>query len=146
MINFEILSQNPTVLTATAILLLLLILAAIAFGTILVRQRLCLEQLHAASKTISHLNDSLVRTNLSLEGVANSVESLEAQYIEFSENFEQSKIELARLAENMGGESQLTKAIDLARGGAKPKEITLATGLGDDEAKAIVKFHGSPKR
>ena len=50
------------------------------------------------------------------------------------------------MAETMGGESQLTKAIDLARGGADAKEITLTTGLAEDEATAIVKFHGSSKR
>ena len=50
------------------------------------------------------------------------------------------------MAEAMGGESQLTKAIDLARGGASAEEITLSTGLGEDEAGAIVKFHGSSKR
>ena len=50
------------------------------------------------------------------------------------------------MAEAIGGESKLTKAIDLARGGASAEEITLTTGLSEDEASAIVKFHGSPKR
>ena len=62
------------------------------------------------------------------------------------QNYEHSKVELARLAEAMGGESQLTKAIDLARGGSSAEEITLATGLGEDEANAIVKFHGITRR
>ena len=69
------------------------------------------------------------------------MQNLESRYVEFSENYELSKVELARLAEAMGGESQLTKAIDLARGGASAEEITLGTGLGEDEASAIVKFH-----
>jgi len=124
----------------------LVILTAIVFSIVLGRQRRGLEQLQDISDSLSHLQDSFVRTNLNLESVANRLQTLETQYTEFSENYEHSKVELARLAEAMGGESQLTKAIDLARGGASAEEITLTTGLGEDEASAIVKFHGATKR
>ena len=133
-------------MTISAAVFVLVILTALVFSVLLRRQRLCLENVQDISDALSHLQDSFVRTNLNLESVANRLEVLEAQYIEFSENYEQSKVELARLAEAAGGESQLTKAIDLARGGGSAEEITLATGLGEDEATAIVKFHGSPKR
>ncbi len=133
-------------MTISAAVFVLVILTAIVFSVLLRRQRLCLENVQDISDALSHLQDSFVRTNLNLESVANRLEVLEAQYVEFSENYEQSRVELARLAEAAGGESQLTKAIDLARGGASAEEITLATGLGEDEATAIVKFHGSPKR
>jgi len=136
--------QNPAILIFVAVALILI--TAIVLGMILVRQNRCLEQLRAMSDSLSQLHESFVRTNLNLESVVSRLQMLEGQYAEFSENYEQSKLELARLAENMGGESQLTKAIDLARGGADAKEITLVTGLGDDEAQAIVKFHGSSKR
>ena len=126
--------------------LVLVILIAIVFSILLGRQRRSLEKLQDIYGSLSHLQDSFVRTNLNLESVANSLQTLETQYTELSENYEHSKVELARLAEAMGGESQLTKAIDLARGGASAEEITLATGLGGDEASAIVKFHGATKR
>jgi len=129
-----------------AAVLVLLILTTIVFSTVLGRQRRSLEQLQDISDSLSHLQDSFVRTNLNLESVANRLQTLETQYTEFSENYEHSKVELARLAEAMGGESQLTKAIDLARGGASAEEITLSTGLGEDEASAIAKFHGATKR
>ena len=129
-----------------AAVMVLVILAAIVFSIVLGRQRRGLEQLQDISDSLSHLQDSFVRTNLNLESVANRLQTLETQYTEFSENYEHSKVELARLAEAMGGESQLTKAIDLARGGASAEEITLAIGLGEDEASAIVKFHGTTKR
>ena len=129
-----------------AAVLVLVILTAIVFSILLGRQRRGLEQLQGISNSLLHLQDSFVRTNLNLESVANRLQTLETQYTEFSENYEHSKVELARLAEAMGGESQLTKAIDLARGGASAEEITLATGLGKDEASAIVKFHGATKR
>ena len=144
MLNFVDLIQNPTNLIAFAAILILL--TAIVFVTLLARQRRLLDQLRAMSDSMSHLHESFVRTNLNLESVANRLQILEAQSAEFLENYEHSKEELARMAETMRGESQLTKAIDLARGGADAKEITLATGLAEDEATAIVKFHGSSKR
>jgi DNA anti-recombination protein RmuC len=138
--------HNPVTMTIAAGVFLLVLLTALVFGVLLARQRRSLEQLQDISDSLSHLQESFVRTNLNLESVANRLQNLESQYTEFSENYEHSKVELARLAEAMGGENQLTKAIDLARGGASAEEITLATGLGEDEASAIVKFHGSPKR
>ena len=138
--------HKPGTLTIAAVVLVLVFMAALVLAALLGRQRRSLEQLQGISSSLSYLQESFVRTNLNLESVANKLQSLESQYAEFSENYELSKVELARLAEAMGGESQLTKAIDLARGGASSEEITLATGLGEEEASAIVKFHGSPKR
>ena len=146
MANFTDFLQNPVNLTISVVVLVLVFTTALVFAAFLRRQRRSLEQLRDISNSLSHLQESFVRTNLNLESVVNRLQNLESQYAEFSENYELSKVELARLAEAMGGESQLTKAIDLARGGANAKEITLATGLGEDEASAIVKFHGSPKR
>ena len=146
MLNFSDILQDPVIMQIAAAVLVLVILTAIVFSIVLGRQRRGLEQLQDISDSLSHLQDSFVRTNLNLESVANRLQTLETQYTEFSENYEHSKVELARLAEAMGGESQLTKAIDLARGGASAEEITLATGLSEDEASAIVKFHGATKR
>ena len=146
MANFTEFLHNPVTLTIASVVLVLVIATALVLAALLGRQRRSLRQLQDISDSLSFLQESFVRTNLNLESVANRLQNLESQYAEFSENYELSKLELARLAEAMGGESQLTKAIDLARGGASAEEITLATGLGGDEASAIVKFHGSPKR
>ena len=146
MTNFPVFLQNPVNLTIAAVVLAVVFITALVFAAFLTRQRRSLEQLQDISNSLSHLQETFVRTNLNLESVANRLQNLESKYAEFSENYELSKVELARLAEAMGGESQLTKAIDLARGGASAEEITLATGLGEDETSAIVKFHGSPKR
>ena len=138
--------QNPVNKTIAVVVLVLISITAIVFGVLLRRQRRSFGQLQNISESMSHLQESFIRTNLNLESVASRLQNLESQYVKFSEIYELSKVELGRLAETMGGESQLTKAIDLARGGASAVEISLATGLGDDEASAIVKFHGSPKR
>ena len=144
MLNFVDLIQNPANLISVAAVLI--VLTAIVLATLMTRQRRSIDHLRAMSNSLSHLHESFVRTNLNLESVASRLQILEAQSAEFLENYEHSKVELARMAETMGGESQLTKAIDLARGGADAKEITLTTGLAEDEATAIVKFHGSSKR
>lgn len=146
MLNFSEFLQNPVTMTIAAALLVMVLLTVIVFCVLLRRQGRCIKQNQDIAEALSHLQDSFVRTNLNLESVANRLQALESQYTEFTKNYELSKVELARLAEAMGGESLLTKAIDLARGGASAEEITLATGLGEDEASAIVKFHGSPKR
>jgi hypothetical protein len=39
----------------------------------------------------------------------------------------------------------MSRAIELARNGATANELTLATGIDQDEADAIVKFHGPAK-
>lgn len=146
MLNFSEFFQNPITMTIAAVLLALVIITVIVFSVLLVRQRRCLLKLQEIGSSLSHLQDSYVRTNLNLESVADRLQTLESQYTDFLENYDLSKAELARLAEALGGESQLTRAIDLARGGASAEEITLATGLGEDEASAIVKFHGATKR
>ena len=146
MANLTEFLHNPATLTIAAMLIVLVFTTALVFAALLRRQRRSLEQLKNVSNSLSYLQETFVRTNLSLESLENRLQNLVSQYAEFSENYELSKVELARLAEAMGGESQLTKAIDLARGGASAEEITLATGLGEDEASAIVKFHGSLKR
>ena len=146
MANLTDFLYNPVDLTIAAVVLVLVFTTALVFGALLRRQRRSLEHLQDISNSLSHLQESFIRTNLSLESLGNRLENMESQYSVFSENYELSKVELARLAEAMGGESQLTKAIDLARGGASAEEITLATNLSEDEASAIAKFHGSPKR
>ena len=146
MANLTEFLQNPIYQTIVAAAIVLVFVTVLVFTALLRRQRHSLEKLQDISDSLSHLHESFVRTNLNLESVGNKLHSLELQCVEFSKNYELSKVELTRLAEAMGGESQLTKAIDLARGGSNAEEITLATGLGAEEASAIVKFHGSPKR
>ena len=146
MLNYSEFLQNPVIMTIAAFVIVIVILSATVLSLLLVRQRRCLEKVQNISDSLSHLQDSFVRTNLNLESVADRLQTLEYQHTEFLQNYENSKVELARLAEAIGGESQLTKAIDLARSGSSAEEITLATGLGEDESNAIVKFHGTTRR
>ena len=144
MMNYVEFMQNSTnvglalVLLTSAIIIFLLAL--------IIRQQSSFKKLSAISESLSRLHESFIRTNLNLESVASRLQNIEAQSTEFLENYQLSKAELSRMAESMRDESQLTKAIELARSGSVAQEITLTTGLSEDEANALVKFHGTSKR
>ena len=50
--------------------------------------------------------------------------------------------DVVRLADDVRGEVGMSRAIELARGGASKQAIADATGLSLEEAEAIVTFHG----
>jgi len=53
--------------------------------------------------------------------------------------------ETTKLSENVGEQQLISDAIDMARTGAKRKDIVDKTGLTAEQADAIVRFHG-PKQ
>ena len=50
--------------------------------------------------------------------------------------------DVVRLADDVRGEVGMSRAIELARGGASQQAVADATGLSLEEAEAIVTFHG----
>ena len=50
--------------------------------------------------------------------------------------------DVVRLADDVRGEVGMSRAIELARGGATKQAVADATGLSLEEAEAIVTFHG----
>ena len=53
--------------------------------------------------------------------------------------------DVVRLADDVRGEVGMSRAIELARGGATKQAVADATGLSLEEAEAIVTFHGRKK-
>ena len=53
--------------------------------------------------------------------------------------------DVVRLADDVRGEVGMSRAIELARGGATKQAVADATGLSLEEAEAIVTFHGRGK-
>ena len=53
--------------------------------------------------------------------------------------------DVVRLADDVRGEVGMSRAIELARGGATKQAVADATGLSLEEAEAIVTFHGRVK-
>ena len=95
MANLTEFLHNPGTLTIVAVVLVLVFITALVLAALLGRQRRSLEQLQDISDSLSHLQESFVRTNLNLESVANRLQNLESQYAEFIGNYELSKLELA---------------------------------------------------
>ena len=50
--------------------------------------------------------------------------------------------DVVRLADDVRGEVGMSRAIELARGGASTQAVADATGLSLEEAEAVVTFHG----
>ena len=50
--------------------------------------------------------------------------------------------DVVRLADDVRGEVGMSRAIELARGGASKQAVADATGLSLEEAEALVTFHG----
>jgi hypothetical protein len=94
---------------------------------------------------LAQIGDTVIRLHLSLETIGERLRDIEKKTIGLTEGFDQSRQEIADLAQNFGGDKQMSRAIELARNGAAANELTLATGIDQDEAEAIVKFHGPGK-
>ena len=56
--------------------------------------------------------------------------------------FDALRRDVVRLADDVRGEVGMSRAIELARGGASKQAVADATGLSLEDAEAIVTFHG----
>ena len=94
---------------------------------------------------LAQIGDTVIRLHLSLETIGERLRDIEKKTGDLAEGFDQSRQELADLAQNFSGDKKMSRAIELARNGAAANELTLATGIDHDEAEALVKFHGPAK-
>ena len=145
MAGVTFLSENPSLIIVITVFALIFLL--IGFGAVhfLAKLRLLGQRLAQVSAMAADINEKSVRLHLALESLAERLGGIEIAQTETRALMDQSRVELASLVRAVGGENQLSKAIEMARGGASANEIVLTTGIGLDEAEAIVKFHGSPK-
>jgi septal ring factor EnvC (AmiA/AmiB activator) len=80
--------------------------------------------------------------SVNLDGV---VEKIRPDIAALERQIEAMRADLGRLTEVMTEQEQLSRAIEMAKRGARRAEIVEATGVSADQADAIVKFHG-PER
>jgi chromosome segregation ATPase len=80
--------------------------------------------------------------NVNLDDV---VDKIRPDIVALERQIETMRTDLSRLAEVMTEQEQLSRAIEMAKRGARRAEIVEATGVSADQADAIVKFHG-PER
>ncbi len=104
-------------------------------------QKKSLNLLRRLSSTYNDIETVLARMTNSVEQINNRVAAMEAKLEEVDEAVSRQQQELTRLADGFHSQSQMSKAIELARSGASASEIMLTTNLPKEEAEAIARFH-----
>lgn len=137
--------QNPFIIVVLTALAVVLLLVGFVAARILLNQRLADQRVATVSDNLSQISDTIIRLHLSLETIDERLRDIEKKTGGLAQDFDQSRQELSDLAQNFSGDKQMSRAIELARNGAAINELTLVTGIGQDEAEAIVKFHGPVK-
>ena len=120
--------------------ILLLLIAAIIF-MLNSLQRKTEVKLNRLNATYSDIETILVRVTNSLDAINLKLADLEAKQKNISLAQDRIRQEVTRMADGVGEQSQVSKAIDLAREGATASEIILSTNLSEEEAEAIATFH-----
>ena len=137
--------QNPFIIVVLTALAVVLLLVGFVAAKILLNQRLADRRVATVADNLAQIGDTVIRLHLSLETIGERLCDIEKKTGGLAEGFDQSRQELTDLAQNFSGDKQMNRAIELARNGAAASELTLATNIGQDEAEAIVKFHGPAK-
>ena len=120
----------------------LILLAVIAIILMLNNfQKKSLNLLRRLSSTYNDIETVLARMTNSVEQINNRLAAIEAKLEEIDEAVSRQQQELTRLADGFHSKSQMSQAIELARGGASASEIMLTTNLPKEEAEAIARFH-----
>ena len=145
MAGVTFLSENPSLIIVVTVFALIFLLIGFGAVHLLSKLRLLGQRLAQVSTMAAEINEKSVRLHLALESLAERLSKIETAQTETRALMDQSRVELASLVRAVGGENQLSKAIEMARSGAIANEIVLTTGIGLDEAEAIVKFHGLAK-
>ena len=124
--------------------LALLAMMLIAFAAIIIfwlqsrRLKLVLEDMYVRHQQLAKAVNDMRSSPASSEGM----NALSAMLIEQGEVIASLQGEIVRLADGVNQQEQISRAIELARQGAKRAGLVEATGISAEQADAIVKFHG----
>ena len=127
--------------------LALLAMMLIAFAAIIIfwlqsrRLKLVLEDMYARHQQLAKaVND--MRSSPASPVSSEGVNALSAMLIEQGKVIASLQAEIVRLADGVNQQEQISRAIEMARQGAKRAGLVEATGISAEQADAIVKFHG----
>ena len=127
--------------------LALLAMMLIAFAAIIIfwlqsrRLKLVLEDMYARHQQLAKaVND--MRSSPASPASSEGMNALSAMLIEQGEVIAALQGEIVRLADGVNQQEQISRAIEMARQGAKRAGLVEATGISAEQADAIVKFHG----
>ena len=104
-------------------------------------QKKSLNILGRLSSTYNDIETVLVRVTNSIDQINARLSAMEDKLQEIEDMAARQQLEITRLADGFNSQSQMSKAIELARSGASASEIMLTTNLPKEEAEAIARFH-----
>ena len=139
-------SEADQLLTSEVILILLLLLITLGMWLQLALLRTRLSSRMTRLEERFHEHDQLLE--LQAKGgreIAEASENVVDTMNESRSSLEALRRDVVRLADDVRGEVGMSRAIELARGGASKQTVADATGLSLEEAEAIVTFHGRAK-
>ena len=127
--------------------LALLAMMLIAFAAIIIfwlqsrRLKLVLEDMYVRHQQLAKaLND--MRSSPASPASSEGINALSAMLVEQGKAIASLQGEIVRLADGVNQQEQISRAIEMARQGAKRAGLVEATGISAEQADAIVKFHG----
>ena len=135
-------SEADQFLTPEVILLILLLLVTLGMWLQLALLRTRLSARLTRLEERFHEHDQLLE--LQAKGGREIVEASD-RVVDANESrtgLDALRRDVVRLADDVRGEVGMSRAIELARGGATKQTVADATGLSLEEAEAIVTFHG----
>ena len=139
-------SEADQLLTPEVILILLLLLITLGMWLQLALLRTRLSSRMTRLEERFHEHDQLLE--LQAKGgreIAEASENVVDTMNESRSSLEALRRDVVRIADDVRGEVGMSRAIELARGGASKQTVADATGLSLEEAEAIVTFHGRAK-
>ncbi len=127
--------------------LALLVMMLIGFAAIIIfwlqsrRLKLVLEDMYARHQQLAKAVGDM-RTAAASPENSESMHALSAMLMEQGKAIASLQGEIVRLADGVNQQEQISRAIEMARQGAKRAGLVEATGISAEQADAIVKFHG----
>ena len=107
------------------------------------QQNLLEKEIKAVKSKLDKLGHKSDNASSDLSSLNSRISSLSGAVSDANSVAENTKKELSMLADGINSETIFNKAIEMARLGSSPDEITKETGLTKDQVQTIVRFHGS---
>ena len=143
MIGGNLMPEGDQFLTPEVILLILLLLITLGMWLQLALLRTRLSSRLTRLEERFHEHDQLLE--FQAKGgreIAKASDRVVESMNESKAGLDALRRDVVRLADDVRGEVGMSRAIELARGGASKQAVADATGLSLEEAEAIVTFHG----
>ena len=143
MIGGNLMPEGDQFLTPEVILLILLLLITLGMWLQLALLRTRLSSRLTRLEERFHEHDQLLE--LQAKGgreIAKASDRVVESMNESKAGLDSLRRDVVRLADDVRGEVGMSRAIELARGGASKQAVADATGLSLEEAEAIITFHG----